>query len=31
MKDFLRVLIGSVVLFPHIITYLCLNKNYGGG
>ena len=31
MKDKLRVIIGGVILFPHIITFLCLKMNSGGG
>lgn len=30
MKDKLRVIIGGVILFPHIITFLCLKMNSGG-
>lgn len=31
MKDKLRVIIGGVILLPHIVTFLCLKMNSGGG
>lgn len=30
MKDKLRVIIGGVILLPHIVTFLCLKMNSGG-
>ncbi len=30
MKEKLRVLIGSVILLPQIITFVCLTMSSGG-
>lgn len=30
MKEKLRVLIGSVILLPHIVTFVCLKMSSGG-
>lgn len=31
MKEKLRVLIDSVILLPHIVTFVCLKMSSGGG